>query len=118
MVMDLLLYFAIPVATILLSIVWQKIIRSPSLVAITAFAIFLLYVYSTDTTLLIFAIVYTILAFVTALITKYICGHSGANGLFTSIQTENIEANNITANTLNVEDANSYTSCRCNYKKY
>ena len=39
---NLLLFFALPVATILLSIVLQKILNCPILVAITAFAIYLI----------------------------------------------------------------------------
>ena len=40
--MNLFIFFALPLATILLSIVFQKILRSPILVAITFFAIYLI----------------------------------------------------------------------------
>ena len=40
--MNLFIFFALPLATILLAIVLQKILRSPILVAITAFAIYLI----------------------------------------------------------------------------
>lgn len=70
----LLLFFALPVATILLSIVLQKIIKNPVLVAITFFAVYLIVTFAAfDETFLVFAIVYTILAFVTAAIVGAIC---------------------------------------------
>ena len=71
---DLLIYFALPVATIILSIVLQKILRCPILVAATAFAIYLIVTFAAfDESFLLFAIVYTILAYLTALITRFIC---------------------------------------------
>ncbi len=70
---NLLLFFALPVATILLAIVFQKILCSPILVAITFFAAYLIVTFAVfDETFLIFAIVYTIIAYITAAITKFI----------------------------------------------
>ena len=67
---NLLLFFALPVATILLAIVFQKILCSPILVAITFFAAYLIVTFAVfDETFLIFAIVYTIIAYITAAIT-------------------------------------------------
>lgn len=71
---NLLLFFALPVATILLAIVLQRILKCPILVAITFFAIYLIITFAVfDTTFLVFAILYTILAYITALIAKFIC---------------------------------------------
>lgn len=70
----LLLAFAIPVATILLALVLQKILRCPLLVAATFFAIFLIVTFAVfDSSFLVFAILYTILAYVTAILTRLIC---------------------------------------------
>lgn len=70
----LLLAFAIPVATILLAIVLQKILKCPLLVAATFFAILLIITYAVfDSSFLVFAILYTILAYVTAVLTRLIC---------------------------------------------
>ena len=70
----LLLAFALPVATILLAIVLQKILRSPLLVAATFFAVYLIVTYAAfDSSFLVFAILYTILAYVTAVLTRLIC---------------------------------------------
>lgn len=70
----LLLAFAIPVATVLLAIVLQKVLKCPLLVAATFFAILLIVTYAAfDSSFLVLAILYTILAYVTAVITKLIC---------------------------------------------
>ena len=129
--MNLLLFFAIPVATIILSIVWQRIVRSPLLVAATAFAIFLIVVYAIDPNLLIYAIIYTILAYLAATISQFICDHIGNNGLFsniriknidaTNINTNNLDSDNIETNTLSVNDKNSNengNNCNRNYNNY
>ena len=69
----LLIFFALPVAVILLSIVLQRILKCPILVAITVFAIFLIVTFVIgDLTFLIATIIYTIISYITALITKFI----------------------------------------------
>ena len=40
--MDLLLFFALPIATIILAVVFQKILKCPLLVAATFFAVYLI----------------------------------------------------------------------------
>ena len=68
----LLLFFALPVATIILAVVLEKIIRCPVLTAATFFAIFLIVAFvAFDATFLIFVIVYTILAFIAAVISEF-----------------------------------------------
>lgn len=70
----LLLAFALPVATILLAIVLQKILKCPLLVAATFFAVLLIITFAVlDTSFLVFAIIYTILAYVTAVLTRLVC---------------------------------------------
>lgn len=78
--MNLLIFFALPLATILLSIVFQKVLKCPILVAITFFAIYLiilfaLYAIGVITNLaegLIAVIIYTIVAFLTAWLVRLI----------------------------------------------
>ncbi len=71
---NLLIFFAIPVATIILAIVFQKILQSPLLVAATFFAIFLIVTFAAfDESFLVFAILYTLLALITALVVRFIC---------------------------------------------
>lgn len=70
----LLLFLALPISTIILAIVLQKILRCPILVAATFFAIYLIVAYAVfDSSFLIFVIIYTILAYVTAVLTRLIC---------------------------------------------
>lgn len=75
--MNLFIFFALPLATILLSIVLQKILKSPMLVAITFFAIYLIvaFVAFVDNLAeaLIAAIIYAIIAYITAYIIMIIC---------------------------------------------
>ncbi len=70
----LLIFFALPIATIILAIVLQKILKCALLVAATFFAIYLIVTFAAfDASFLVFAIAYTILAYITAVITKIIC---------------------------------------------
>lgn len=69
----LLLFFAFPIAIIILAIVLQKILKCPLLVAGTFFAILLILTYTVfGSDFLVFAIIYTLLAYVTALLTNII----------------------------------------------
>ena len=71
----LLLFFALPIATIILAIVIEKILRCPFLTAATFFAIFLIVAFAVfDASFLIFVIVYTIIAFIAALIAEIFFG--------------------------------------------
>ena len=78
--MDLLIFFALPIATVLLAIVLERVLRSPILVAITFFAVYLIILFAlfateviTDlATLLIALIVLTFIAYITAVIVRFI----------------------------------------------
>ena len=71
---NLLIFFAIPIAVIVFSIVLQKLIRCPILVASIIFSILLIIVLAFfDSVYLIAVIAYTILSFITAYITMLIC---------------------------------------------
>lgn len=70
----LLIFFAIPIAVIIVSIALQKIFKCPFLVAAIIFAIFLVITFIVGNLIFLVAtIAYTILAFTTAVITKIIC---------------------------------------------
>lgn len=79
-IMNLLIFFAIPFATILLAIVLEKILDNPILVAITFFGVYLIIIFAlfafgviTDlASALIAIIIYTIIAFITAYIVRLI----------------------------------------------
>lgn len=69
----LLIFFALPIAVIIISIALQKIFKCPFLVAGIIFAIFLVVTFVIgNLTFLIATIVYTILSFITAVITKIV----------------------------------------------
>lgn len=70
----LLIFFALPLATIIISIALQKLLRNPLLVAAVIFAIFLVVTFIIENlNFLIATIVYTIISLITALIVKLIC---------------------------------------------
>ena len=78
--MDLLIFLALPIATVLLAIVLERVLRSPILVAVTFFALYLIVLFAlfatgaiTDlATVLIALIVFTFLAYITAIIVRFI----------------------------------------------
>ena len=70
----LLVFFALPLATIIISIALQKILKCLPLVAAIVFAIFLIVTFIiNDLNFLIATIVYTIISFLTALLVCVIC---------------------------------------------
>lgn len=110
----LLLFFALPVATIILAIVLEKILDCPILVAATFFAIFLIVTFAAfDSNFLVFAIVYTILAFITASLVKAIC-----NFIRKCLNNQNNCLNNNSNNNQNNNynnnlSSNSNNTCIC-----
>ena len=71
---NLLIFFALPIAVIIISIALQKILRCPALVAAIVFAIFLIVTFVVNNlNFLIAAIVYTIISLIVAYITCIIC---------------------------------------------
>ena len=119
---NLLLFFALPVATILLSIVLQKILNCPILVAITAFAIYLIVTFSAfNETFLIYAIVYTIIAYITAAVTRFImriieCQNNQNNQSNDSNICAEININSDTSNICNCLMENNTSGCRYSRK--
>ena len=74
MTTNLLIFFAIPLAVIIFSIALQKILKNPFLVSGIIFSILLIIALSFfDTIYLIAAVAYTILSFLTAVITLLFC---------------------------------------------
>ena len=72
--MTVLFFIVLPLATILIAIVLQKLLRSPILVALLVFAVYLILAFTVfETEFLINAIIYTIIAFITAIIFRLIC---------------------------------------------
>lgn len=64
---NLLIFFALPVAVIIISIALQKVLKCPALVAGVIFSIFLIVTFVVNNIIFLIAtIVYTILSFITA----------------------------------------------------
>lgn len=110
---NMLLFFALPVGTILLSIVLQKLLNSPTFVAITAFGIYLIVTFSAfNESFLIYAIVYTLIAYVTAVITRFIFKLLHCQNINNNTETAlNIDENDISNNT--VLNSGSTNMCNC-----
>lgn len=88
----LLVVFAIPLATIILASVLQKVLNCPLLVAAVFFAIFLVVAIALgNPILLVLVIIYTLLAFLAALITKVICNCIGR--LYSDVNNANADNN-------------------------
>ena len=123
----LLIFFAIPIAVIIVSIALQKIFKCPFLVAAIIFAIFLVITFIVGNLIFLVAtIAYTILAFITAVITKISCriireldrrdlltiSSNGCNGVENELLTisTNCRRNNNDDN----DNDNDDCSCGCN----
>lgn len=137
----LLIFFALPISTIIISIALQKILKCPPLVAAIIFAIFLIVTFIINNlNFLIAAIIYAIISFITAVIVCFICRildrldrrenhcrcrrHNDCddrctdrdNDFFTIDSDFQSDGNNgvFTINTLNSNDSNNNNNCRCN----
>lgn len=121
----LLIFFALPVATIILAIVLEKIIRCPFLTSATFFAIYLIVTFAVfDASFLVYAIVYTILAFITAIIAEYFFRRCNGNNCCRRCCMNNNNSNNENIIRLTNQDItrianeiiniqNNDTNCNC-----
>lgn len=118
----LLLFFALPIATIILAIALQKILKCPFLVAGVFFAIYLIVAFAAfDASFLVFAVVYTIIAFITAIITQIITNFIKNNNVcHCRDENNNVDTANITGKTANVttNSINNTNNGCCNCRRY
>ena len=128
----LLIFFAFPIAVIIISIILQKILNNPIAVAATIFAFFIVITFAFfDETFLIATLVYTILAFITAFLVSRLCeednNHNNSNNCLCNAIADilrnnaNLTTTNNTANAslqdlLNTVNSNnnSNNNCGCN----
>lgn len=118
----LLIFFALPIATIILAIVIEKILRCPILTALTFFAIYLIVAFAAfDANFLIFVIAYTIIAYITAWIAELVfsrcrrvclCRENNNNN--NEVQLSNADMQNIATRVANIINNNSNCNCNCN----
>lgn len=122
----LLIFFALPIATIILAIVLEKILKCPILTAATFFAIYLIVAFAIfNATFLIAVIIYTILAFIAAVIAEFFFRRNCENKCNTNcpcvrntnrqniVQLTNNDITRIANEVINIENANNNT-CSCN----
>ena len=121
----ILLFFALPVATIILAIVLEKILRCPVLTAATFFAIFLIVAFAVfDASFLVFVIAYTIIAYITAVIAEFFfsrcrrkqrrcCCNEESNDDDDEIRLSDEEIQRIARQVANIL-SNNNCSCNCN----
>lgn len=131
----LLIFFAFPIAVIIISAILEKLLKNPIAVAAFIFAIFLIVTFAAfDETFLIATLVYTIIAFITALIVHILkrrCDneHNICDLLEDFIRNNNNNGNNSNDNlvdtvedllsnsTNNNSNANS-NNCNCGCNRY
>lgn len=112
----LLIFFALPIATIIVSIALQKILKCPPLVSAIIFAIFLIVTFIINNlNFLIATIVYTIISFITAVLVCIICKlirHLRLGRSSCRCNNSN-ELLSINSNCGNLEDGNLLTISSC-----
>ena len=112
---NLLIFFAFPIAVIIVSIILQKLLNNPLLVASLIFAVFLIITFAAfDETFLIATLAYTILSFITAFITKIICNNQENDNGICNCLNNILSDNASTQNTNNTRNDNNYI----NYNRY
>lgn len=106
----LLLYFALPIAIIILSIIFETLINCPIKIAGIVFSILLIFTFAVaDETFLIFTILYTILSFIVAWITKQWTNNQNDSTL--------IDTSNSCGCSNNTNESNNSSSCGCNRRR-
>lgn len=119
----LLIFFAIPLATIILSIILQTLICCPFKVAGIAFSIFIVlaFGFGGTPTLIVAAIVYTILSLISAVITMLIQNRiegceDNCNNSF--INNGNNFIDNTSSNLIDNTNSNWNNNRNCSYRRY
>ena len=109
----LLIFFAIPIATIILSAILETFIRCPFKVAGIFFSIFLVLAFILGGTaeLIVAAIIYTILSFITAYIVEVILRNREENNCGCNNNDNNCGCNNNNNN--NCGSSGSNNGCGC-----
>lgn len=108
----LLIFFAFPVAVIIISAILEKILRNPIAVAAFIFAIFLIVTFAAfDETFLIATLAYTLIALVTASIVNYLKRRRRCNQEVYDLLSEIIQNNNDSNNESDEDDSDNNNNC-------
>ena len=115
---NLLIFFAFPIAIIIISIILQKFLKNPVFVASLTFATFLIITFAVfDETFLIETLAYTILAFITSLLTKVFCFNNEAYNSINNTLGNN-EDSNIENNCTRTDFSKSKNEFNYTYNRY
>ena len=107
---NLLIFFAIPFAVVVISIALQKLLRCPFLVAGIIFSTFLVIGFAiSNLNIVIAGIIYAILAFITAYLTMLISRMRCQNQNNNINNTNNVNNINNTSNNIN--------TCNCRFNR-
>lgn len=113
----LLLFFALPIAVVILSIIFETLINCPIKIAGITFSILLIVTFAVlDETFLIFTILYTIISYTVAWITKQWINNSNKEENCIERLIENVNAENLQnlQNAVNTNiTQNTTNTCRC-----
>ena len=112
----LLIFFALPIATIILSVILQKILKCPILVAATFFAIYLIVTFAVlEEALwiygLVLTIVYTIISYITAYLTCLFCRFGNLCNSCNNCRNNENQISNVNADL--AVASNNNESCNC-----
>ncbi len=115
----LLIFFAFPVAVIILSAIFETLINCPFKIAGITFSIFLVITFAFfDETFLIATIVYTILSFLVALLVSVIQNHIGNNNDNADDENEDSCMCNGRNIRLSLDEDKEPKIPYCNYRRY
>ncbi len=102
----LLIFFAFPIAVIIISIILQKILNNPIAVAAAIFAFFIVITFAFfDETFLIATLAYTILAFLTAFLVSRLCDENYNNNCLCNTIADILQNNTNSNNNTNTANA-------------
>ena len=118
----LLIFFAFPIAVIIISYILEKLLNSPIAVASLIFAIFLVVTFAAfDELFLIATLAYTLLAFITALIARYFCNRNESENNICNCNNDNDDDDDniceAVGQILNNNNSNS-NGCGCGCNRY
>lgn len=115
----LFIFFALPIATIIISIALQKILRCPPLVAGIIFSIFLIVTFIiSNINFLVAAIIYTIISYITAVLTCLFNRFLSNNSCFSCRSMDNCCNNNSNGLvTISNQNQNNNDNCCCNQEE-
>ena len=115
----LLVFFALPVAISILSAVFETILHSPIKIAVITFSVLLIVTFGAfDESFLIFTILYTLLSFIVAWLTRQWCNGQCNDGSNELVDINEVSAKNKTIDELIKQSSLNNTYQDSDYTRY